>query len=968
MAIQTATAFRKAIRSVTADEPAVTDRELLRRFLEHADQAAFASVVGRHTGMVLGVCRRLLTNQQDAEDACQATFLVLARKAKGVRWRSSVANWLYATARKVAQNARVAAERRARREAKAAVSASVPPVDRMTGRELLAVLDEELDRLPPSYREPLILCYLEGLTRDEAAVRLGIAVETLKVRIHRGRKRLHNALTKGGCALGAGLLALAATSPAGASPSRLIEAIRASAVGNPPPAVAALAEGVAVNGFVKKSLLGVVALAAAAALVIGLGEPTTTTAGQQPEKAMPAKSDTKGGKDKAAAKAADEKTRTVTGKVVDPVGKAVAGAEIVHLPIDGTATVAGKTTDDGTFKVTVPLKSPGSYLFPRVAGFASSNYLMPATNTPGEITFKLIKDTPIRGRVIDTQGKPVAGVSVAVRHLAGYANDSMDGFLNSWLKRSSDSNGVPSKWFVNFRSWEDRKPPEKDGAFAAVTDKDGRFTIANVGSDRLVTLHVRGPGIAEAEVPVVTRSGFDPEPYNQATAEKIRSPYSELGYHPMLYSPEPTIVAEAEKPIRGVVTETDTGKPRAGVMVSLRGSRTVRLPSLTATTDAEGRFEIRGAKKAQQYEFSVGRDVKASMLGRRVTAVDTPAYEPVTVNIGVAKGVIIIGRVLDDSTKKPVPGFACIGILADNEFLKSRLEFDTPDCYDFANTNESGVFRTVAPPGPVLLMGGPNPGPNEGNKVYFKYEQLKPDPDYPRYFETSKTGELFGFRSPGGATTALQGQYCKVLNLKPDQTEVTADVILKPASKFTLKVQDPDGKPATEVLAAGNTARDWMYPTECEGDTCTVYGLDSAKPRLVVLYESKRQLAAGVNLKGTETEPVVVKLAPVAKVKGAMVNQDGKPIAKAIVLLNYRERPAEEIYHAIHGGRFSSETVVETNDAGEFTLDRVLPGLQFHVYARQGNTTLEPPSWKEGGFTVKPGETTDLGKVTLKGK
>src|SRR5262245_31024997 len=92
-----------------------TDRDLLRRFADAGDQAAFAALVARHTGMVLGVCRRALSHPQDAEDACQATFLVLARKAKGSRWQTSVANWLFTTARRVAHNARVAAQRRTRR-------------------------------------------------------------------------------------------------------------------------------------------------------------------------------------------------------------------------------------------------------------------------------------------------------------------------------------------------------------------------------------------------------------------------------------------------------------------------------------------------------------------------------------------------------------------------------------------------------------------------------------------------------------------------------------------------------------------------------------------------------------------------------------------------------------------------------------------------------------------------------------
>src|SRR5581483_4040108 len=131
--------LRRAIQSVPiTDRSAKTDRELLRRYARDGDQGAFEALVTRHSGMVLGVCRRALPTVQDAEDACQATFLVLAKKARAGRWQESVANWLYTTARRVAHNARVAAQRRARRENGAAIPEAVEPVDRMTGRELLA--------------------------------------------------------------------------------------------------------------------------------------------------------------------------------------------------------------------------------------------------------------------------------------------------------------------------------------------------------------------------------------------------------------------------------------------------------------------------------------------------------------------------------------------------------------------------------------------------------------------------------------------------------------------------------------------------------------------------------------------------------------------------------------------------------------------------------------------------------------
>jgi RNA polymerase sigma factor (sigma-70 family) len=228
-------------RAVLAPRSPATDRELLRRFADGGDQDAFAALVRRHTALVLGVCRRALPTAQDAEDACQATFLILARKAGG-RWQESVANWLFATARRVAHDARRAAERRAKRERRAAVPDAVPHIDRVTGRELLAVLDEELGRLPPIYREALVLHYLEELAREEIASRLAVPAGTVKIRLERGRKRLGEALTKRGFTVGAGLLALAATSPVGASQ---LSAILAAVSGSPSRAVAALAGEIA---------------------------------------------------------------------------------------------------------------------------------------------------------------------------------------------------------------------------------------------------------------------------------------------------------------------------------------------------------------------------------------------------------------------------------------------------------------------------------------------------------------------------------------------------------------------------------------------------------------------------------------------------------------------------------------------------------------------------------------------------
>jgi RNA polymerase sigma factor (sigma-70 family) len=280
MATRVAAVLAHVLRKAKAPA-ALSDGELLGRYAEAGDQAAFAAVVDRHAAMVLGVCRRLLSSRADAEDACQAVFLILCRKARSLPLRASVANWLYSTARKVARNARLSSSRRARRERAAAVPEAVAPADQLTAQELVATLDEELDRLPPRYREPLVLCYLEGLARDEAAARLGVPQATLKSQLERGRKKLAVALAARGCALGVLLLAsAAAASSAEAASPRLIESVVAAAGGAPSLAVAALAREVAVRTWTMKLRLAAAVLAGLVVIGAGLSLALTGATGQ----------------------------------------------------------------------------------------------------------------------------------------------------------------------------------------------------------------------------------------------------------------------------------------------------------------------------------------------------------------------------------------------------------------------------------------------------------------------------------------------------------------------------------------------------------------------------------------------------------------------------------------------------------------------------------------------------------------
>jgi RNA polymerase sigma factor (sigma-70 family) len=238
------------------DDAGVADSQLLERFLAQRDEAAFELLVWRHERMVHGVCRRLLRDPHDAEDAFQATFLVLVRKARSIAKRTSLASWLYKVAYRVALRARAASARAAMQplaEELTPVEERDDPAAQSACRDLGRLLDRELHRLPEKYRLPLVLCYLEGKTYSEAARQLGWSVGTVSTRLTRGRDLLRRRLVQRGLGVSAALLAafLAEQAASASVPAALVQsAVKAAlldaagkAVGGVPASVLALTEG-----------------------------------------------------------------------------------------------------------------------------------------------------------------------------------------------------------------------------------------------------------------------------------------------------------------------------------------------------------------------------------------------------------------------------------------------------------------------------------------------------------------------------------------------------------------------------------------------------------------------------------------------------------------------------------------------------------------------------------------------------
>jgi len=273
-----------------AEAAGLEDSQLLQRFLASRDEAAFTLLVRRHRAMVLGVCQRLLSNSHDCEDAFQATFLVLLRRASSIRKHESLANWLYGVAHRTALKARTLSKRHPRMQALIDGPAVLDSACDASQRELRSVLDEELARLPAKYRAPVVLCYLEGKTFTEAAAQLGCPAGTVSGRLARAREILRKRLTRRDITLAAGWEAVLLQPPASTlvSASLMSSTLKSAAsiaagsvagVSAIPGPVAALTEGVIKAMFLTKirilaAVVGIGVIATGSGVLVSAAMPT----------------------------------------------------------------------------------------------------------------------------------------------------------------------------------------------------------------------------------------------------------------------------------------------------------------------------------------------------------------------------------------------------------------------------------------------------------------------------------------------------------------------------------------------------------------------------------------------------------------------------------------------------------------------------------------------------------------------
>ncbi|MBI1913623.1 MAG: sigma-70 family RNA polymerase sigma factor [Planctomycetes bacterium] len=958
--------------SLVSSAHELTDSDLLRRFAGEQDQAAFAALVGRHGPLVWRVCRAVLGHEQDAEDAFQATFVVLAKKGGYLRDAGTLAGWLYGVAVRIARRARRGAARRRAREQQAR-QPDQESVSEGTWRDVQAALDEEVLRLPEKLRLPFVLCFLEGRCQAEVARELGCRPGTVSARLSQARKELLRRLARRGVSLSAVLTAVALSrGPAGAVvPAALASStVRAASAcaakggltGITSPGVAALVKGGVPTMFTTRGKLVTGFVLLAGLLVAGAGVMARQPAAADPRVTPQANGfqgvarAEKAVKGRLAEKLTEGPGKSaemveVRGRILGPDGKPFAGARLLFCSSDrdddrAEAVVSATSGADGRFHLTAARTGlvRGRQLVAAADGYGP-DWVEADSLGKGEVTLRLVRDlaTPLSGRILDLEGRPVKDAVVRVRSLKATPQENLTPVLKSW---SPDSNRISPLLTKHLYQ------PSVAGLMAVKTDADGRFKVRGVGADRVAVLRLEGPTIEHRVLYVLCRPGLD--------VKALRRPEPEPGLGPpslpALYAPSFEHVARPTRPVAGKVIDRATGKPLADVHIGGHGAGASWEDFATTRTDTQGRYRLIGLPKGVRYGLRATPGLDRGYLPAEKSLADDGGLTPLKLDFEMVRGVRVRGRVTDKEGK-PVPAALWYFPLSDNKFFRDLPgnDFYRTGIQGF-RTEKDGTYSLIALPGSGVIkfraeVEGPNP-----------YTQVGLDPAHrKRAYREDDPGMGPCFLSSGGAIETLLGHNGYLLIEPALGTEtLTCDVRFERGRTARVHVVGPDGKALTGATVSGMTALGGLVPVK--GSSFTALALSPERPRVVTCVHAGRKLAGHVSLSGKESGPVTVQLRPGATLTGQLLDEEGKPIVGARVWLFYAADSARGFFESgIPAGRDS----VKTNANGAFRVEGVFPGLAFGLTFVSGGGFREIGA-KYRNLSLTPAQTRDLGNISSK--
>ncbi len=938
----------------------LSDGQLLEKFLDGRDEPAFAALVERHGTMVMETCRAILRNGDAAEDAFQATFLVLVCKARSIRSRDALGGWLHRVAHRIAvQASEDAARKRARERSVGDLYAEDRPRNE-PGTDWHEILHEEVARLSDKYRLPVLLCDLAGKTQASAAHQLKWGEATLRRRLAGAHDLLRSRLTRRGVGLSAaGLAATLGRSAHANVPAAWIKAtVKAAGLLNSTATRIAIGEVISTTAaaLVRKSLqatlLTNIKTCAVAALIFGvlaclawgIGVPGKRQSRATAERSAPASSTAQ----PAAEKPGDPKTTiTYQGRVLDPAGRPFPGAAVYlityGLKQPKNPPIRATTGADGRLRFSVPKSdfnnsyadAPWSFstLVARADGFAFG-----VANDRGdgkELTIQLgVDDVPVSGRIIDLQGTPVAGVTVKILNIRAPAQASLDGWLKA-LESRKEHHNLEHEFLPNRLEAQ----PEPPVIPPVTTGIDGTFRIEGIGRERVAGLQLEGPTIETKQIEVRTRPG-----------ETIRVPGWKGSSNRdviTIYGARFEFVAGPTRVIEGVVRDQDTGKPLAGVMV--RGDRSLSDSTRTyvlSISDDQGRyrlvglpmgkeehvvavppcdFPVYGSRKA---DLRVPPDEELPYLRTMVPVEEKRGAGPLRLDIRMKRGVWVTGRLIDKATGKPAPGQVEYFAFSVNPHLQafpgSRLPRLGPHF-----TFKDGTFRLVAFPGPGVLAA------RADADRYVRaagLESFKHRPHKNGYLEC-------------GPQIVIPINFHTLAEIDPPPAapSLSHDLLLESGRTLSVTVLGSDGNPLAGTQISGLKDMAYWQDTPADASTHTIESLTPGKQRILTFFHQGQRLAGELVLNGDETAPQRVTLKPWGIVTGRVVSADGQPWGEA------------ELHSTILPQGYPKVGV-----DGRFKIEGLVPDKPYTFHLVKDNIVRGTVA---RDVTVGPGKPRDLGDL-----
>jgi hypothetical protein len=522
---------------------------------------------------------------------------------------------------------------------------------------------------------------------------------------------------------------------------------------------------------------------------------------------------------------------------------------------------------------------------------------MPNTQRADDLNLRLARDdVPIEGRILTAEGRPVVGAKIRA----------------FTLTYSQDAAGVHIPW--------DSKRAAKGGSHMrlenlvaeAATDADGGFHMSGLGHDRLVSLWMNGPQVAQQEIQVQTRKVPTKQVEVAVDGRTVMRP---------MYGSSFVHIAEPARSIHGIVRERGTGKPIAGALAN------------TLTTDPQGRFHIDNLPPQFKYRLNVDVPAGTPYFRRRLTVESQgPGLGPVAAEIELSRGTLIRGRLTDKVSGKPVRGRVFYAPFKGNPNAPGILGY----VENGGVSDEAGRFAVVGLPGRGVLIITAGTG---DDLFYPRLRSASPEHRREGLVLQDDDSLLDTLPRPIGL---IGSNAYRVIDVPEGRDDIQVDLGLavKPGRTVIVRVVDPLGKSLQDVTAFGlrEPRSDWSIRG---GGSFAVRDLDAAWPRRVFFHQTARDLACFLDLTGNESGDATVRLSPCGSILGRLVDGEGKPIASARFSLVYDD--AQGIPHIA----FPTGLLVPTDD--ETKREK-----RTNAYFEQrGPVTINETSGEDGRFRIR---------------